>query len=116
MSEEPDYNQKRDPRQKMMLDIEGKQKRKIKARKNQDSVVWFGLGMIGMVGWTVVLPSLLGLALGFWIDSVWPGPISWTFVLMIGGVVFGCFNAVLWLMRELKNIEDENRENQDDIE
>jgi ATP synthase protein I len=38
--------------------------RKLKARRNSANEVWFGLGMMGLIGWSVVVPTLLGAALG----------------------------------------------------
>jgi predicted F0F1-ATPase subunit len=35
--------------------------------------VWFGLGMMGLIGWSVVVPTLLGAALGIWLDAHHPG-------------------------------------------
>jgi ATP synthase protein I len=40
--------------------IAKKSDRKIKARKEAKNI-WFGLGMFGMVGWLVAIPSLLGI-------------------------------------------------------
>ena len=37
-----------------------KAQRKLKALHEDKRAVWFGLGMMGMVGWTVVVPTLLG--------------------------------------------------------
>jgi predicted F0F1-ATPase subunit len=34
--------------------------------------VWFGLGMMGLIGWSVAVPTLLGAALGLWLDSRHP--------------------------------------------
>jgi ATP synthase protein I len=38
-----------------------KAQRKLKALHNDKKSVWFGLGMMGIVGWTIVVPTLLGL-------------------------------------------------------
>ena len=38
--------------------------RKLKARRNSTPGVWFGLGMMGLIGWSVAVPTLLGAALG----------------------------------------------------
>jgi ATP synthase protein I len=35
--------------------------------------VWFGLGMMGLIGWSVAVPTLLGAALGIWLDNRYPG-------------------------------------------
>ena len=42
--------------------------KKIKARREKDHVIWFGLGMFGLDGWSVAVPTLIGIALGIWID------------------------------------------------
>ena len=77
-----------------------KESRKIKARGQKNQNIWFGLGMFGMVGWSVVIPTLLGVALGIWIDSKYPGRFSWTLMLLVGGLFLGCLNAWYWVNRE----------------
>jgi ATP synthase protein I len=80
--------------------VEVKQERKLKARREKDRSVWFGLGMFGLVGWSVAIPTLIGIALGVWIDTRWPSRISWTLTLLFIGVVLGCLNAWRWIKRE----------------
>ncbi|HEY2714204.1 MAG TPA: hypothetical protein VGI60_16965 [Chthoniobacterales bacterium] len=38
--------------------------RKLKARRHGPPGVWQGFGMMGLIGWSVVVPTLLGAALG----------------------------------------------------
>jgi ATP synthase protein I len=64
--------------------------------------VWFGLGMVGLIGWSVVLPTLLGAALGRWLDERYSGTHSWTLALLVAGLVIGCFNAWNWIDKEDK--------------
>ena len=45
-------------------EVGAKAARKLKARRNSTQGVWFGLGMMGLIGWSVVVPTLLGAALG----------------------------------------------------
>lgn len=80
--------------------IQQKQQRKLAARKNADHTVWFGLGMFGLVGWSVAVPTLVGTFLGLWLDRTWPGRPSWTLTLLIIGVMVGCWNAWYWIKRE----------------
>ena len=54
-------------------EIAAKAARKLKARRNSAQGVWFGLGMMGIVGWSVVVPTLLGAAFGIWLDKRNPG-------------------------------------------
>ncbi len=77
-----------------------KAERKLRAREEKERPVWFGLGMFGLVGWAVAVPTLLGIALGLWIDERWPGTISWTLNLLIIGVLIGCLNAWYWVRKE----------------
>ncbi|NJN82278.1 MAG: ATPase F0F1 [Caldilineaceae bacterium] len=82
-----------------------KETRKIKARSARNRSVWFGLGMFGMIGWSVAIPALLCIAIGVWIDAMWPSRYSWTLMLLFVGVVLGCLNAWYWLTRERQMIE-----------
>ncbi len=87
--------------------------RKLHARRRGASGVWFGLGMMGLIGWSVVVPTLLGAALGLWLDQHYPGGHSWTLALLIGGLTVGCFNAWHWVAKEDAAIRGE-REDHDD--
>ena len=84
-----------------------KEARKIRARDRKDQSVWFGLGMFGLVGWSVSIPTVVGITLGVWIDLRWPSRYSWTLMLLIIGIAIGCLNAWFWVSRERKMIEEE---------
>jgi ATP synthase protein I len=77
-----------------------KETRKLNARRRRQQSIWFGLGMFGMIGWSVAVPSLIGVAVGLWIDQKWPSRYSWTLMLLITGVVLGCLNAWNWIDKE----------------
>jgi ATP synthase protein I len=80
--------------------VESKVARKRRARF-EDHNIWFGLGMFGMVGWSVALPTLAGIALGLWLDHRYPlGSVSWTLTLLVVGVTIGCLIAWQWIRRE----------------
>ncbi len=74
--------------------------RKIRAKKRTIQGVWFGLGMMGLIGWSIVVPTLVGAALGMWIDQHYPGEHSWTLALLIAGLCLGCTNAWHWVAKE----------------
>jgi ATP synthase protein I len=80
--------------------VVAKEARKLKARQEERPKVWFGLGMFGLVGWSVAIPTLVGIALGLWIDTTWPSRYSWTVMLLFVGVIVGCVNAWYWIKRE----------------
>ncbi|MFT5643045.1 MAG: ATP synthase protein I [Janthinobacterium sp.] len=87
-----------------------KAQRKLKARRKEAQGVWFGLGMMGLVGWSVVLPTLLGAALGHWLDQRYPGGNSWALALLVAGLVLGCFNAWHWVVKEEKAMREDNED------
>ena len=81
--------------------------RKLRARRNSAQGVWFGLGMMGLVGWSVAIPTLLGAALGIWLDRHYPGKHAWTLALLVAGLGIGCLNAWHWVAKEGKEIRDD---------
>lgn len=84
--------------------IARKAERKQQAEENgKRRTFWFGLGMFGLVGWAVAVPTLLGVALGAWLDRAAPGEFSWTLALLLGGVALGCINAWWWVSKESGN-------------
>jgi ATP synthase protein I len=56
--------------------------------------------MFGVVGWTVAITTIIGVALGIWIDRTWPSSYSWTLTLLFIGLIVGCFNAWYWIKKE----------------
>lgn len=80
--------------------VGSREARKIKARRERNRGVWFGLGMFGLVGWSVAVPTLIGVAVGVWIDRTWSGRYSWTLMGLVLGVIVGCINAWYWVKRE----------------
>ncbi|MGC9420399.1 MAG: AtpZ/AtpI family protein [Rhodovulum sp.] len=65
----------------------------------------FGFGMFGLVGWAVAVPTLIGVALGAWLDRALNGDFSWTLALLLGGVALGCVNAWFWVTKESRDDE-----------
>jgi ATP synthase protein I len=103
MSDEPNKTSKNPPT--FAGEIGAKAARKIKARKSTRGV-WLGLGMMGLVGWSVVVPTLLGAALGIWLDKHHPGKHAWTLALLVAGLALGCLNAWFWVAKEEKAMRD----------
>ena len=81
--------------------------RKLKAQRRVTQTVWSGLGMMGMVGWSVAVPTLLGAGLGLWLDEHHPGGHSWTLMLLAIGLGLGCFNAWRWVAKEDREIHEQ---------
>lgn len=97
----------------MASKIGAKSARKLKARRLAGKKTWFGLGMMGLVGWSITVPTLIGLLVGIWIDSTVETRYAWTLMLMVSGLVIGCLNVWYWLNKEAREIEDDE-EDQDE--
>ncbi|AVZ29516.1 AtpZ/AtpI family protein [Nodularia spumigena] len=83
--------------------IRTKSARKLQARRRKDQSIWFNLGVIGLVGWSITIPTLIGIAIGIWIDTRWPSQYSWTLMMLFIGIVLGCLNAWFWVQQESRN-------------
>lgn len=84
--------------------IRRKVERKERAgRRGSGRGLWFGLGMFGLVGWAVAVPTIIGIALGLWLDRVAPVDFSWTLALLLAGAVLGCLNAWWWVSKESRH-------------
>ena len=97
--------EKEEPRHKRDLaeNVGRKAERRLKARRQADRGLWFGLGMFGLVGWSVAVPTLLGVMIGLWLDSITEGRVSWTLTFLVIGVMLGCLNAWYWVRRESRH-------------
>jgi len=80
--------------------VEAKAARKLRARDARPAGAWSGLGMMGMIGWSVSVPALLGVAAGAWLDRHYPGTHAWTLALLVAGLTLGCFSAWRWVDQE----------------
>lgn len=100
------------PDQALADKVGSKAARKLRARRRGASGVWFGLGMMGLIGWSVAVPTLIGAGAGMWLDRHYPGTHAWTLALLVAGLVLGCFNAWRWIVKEERAMHDDG-ENDD---
>lgn len=70
------------------------------SREDRKKRFWYDFMRFNLTGWSVVLPTLAGLAIGAWLDSRWPSSFSWKLALMLAGLVLGCLNAWYWIRRK----------------
>jgi ATP synthase protein I len=110
MSEEPRIESAKD-QDPFSREIGAKVARKLRARCNSTQGVWFGLGMMGLIGWSVAIPTLLGAALGIWLDEHHPGQHSWTLALLVAGLAIGCLNAWHWVAQQDKAMREDREDN-----
>jgi ATP synthase protein I len=100
-------NQSTNEESVFVREVAAKAARKLRVQREGKQGVWFGLGMSGLIGWSVAVPTLLGALLGLWLDRHHPGAHSWTLMLLVIGLVIGCANAWHWMVQEDKAMQSE---------
>lgn len=111
---EADVNKAAKVKLSLAEQIDRKAKRKLKAQRHSGTSAWFGLGMMGLIGWSIALPTILGATLGIWLDKHYKIQHSWTLALIVGGLTLGCFTAWNWLSKEDKAMREENEEDKEE--
>lgn len=99
------------PRPTFSQEVGTRAARKLKARRNPEQGVWLGLGMMGLIGWSVAIPTLLGAALGIWLDQHYSDRHPWTLALLVAGLSIGCLNAWHWVAKEEKDMRADQEDN-----
>lgn len=89
--------------------IGSKENLKLKAQQKSGKSVWGGIGMFGLVGWSVAAPTVVGAMLGMWLDKHYPINHSWTLALLVAGLIIGCFCAWHWIAKEDREIRKDER-------
>ncbi len=70
-------------------------------RDNPEPSFGARLGQIGVLGWTIVVPTLLGLVLGCWLDKRLGTGIFFSAPLLMLGAAAGLWFAWKWMHRDL---------------
>lgn len=84
----------------------GREARRRLKRRERPQSPWLGLGTIGMVGWSIGGPMLLGALAGRWLDANYPARFNWTLTLLFAGLVLGCLAAARWLTEEGEALDE----------
>jgi ATP synthase protein I len=58
------------------------------------------LGQIGVLGWTIIVPTLLFLFLGRWLDRSYGTGIFFSAPLLMVGAAIGLWSAWRWMHRQ----------------
>ncbi len=90
------------PEDESLRNIASQVSRKQAERDNPAPSPLRGFGTFGMIGWSIVVPTVGGAFLGLWLDRIAPQNFSWTIALILGGVVMGAMIAWAWIDKENK--------------
>jgi ATP synthase protein I len=89
--------------------------RKLRMQRDQTQGVWFGLGMSGLIGWSVTVPAIAGALFGAWLDRNHPSSRSWTLALLVAGLVLGCANAWRWVSQQDRAMRDDALDHHEEV-
>lgn len=64
--------------------------------EGQPSMARF-VGQIGVLGWIIVTPTLIGLFAGRWLDRTFGTGIFWSAALLVLGVTLGFWSGWRWM-------------------
>lgn len=77
--------------------------RDVRARLDPEPSLGIRLGQIGILGWTIVVPTLVGLVLGRWLDRLFGTRVFFSAPLLMVGAALGLFFAWKWMHRQQRN-------------
>ena len=70
--------------------VRTRRERRARSQREGEPSLGQNLAMIGVLGWTVVVPTLLGIFLGRWLDRQFGMGLFWTLGLLVAGLTLGC--------------------------
>jgi ATP synthase protein I len=70
--------------------VRTRQQRRARWQREGERSLGQNLAMIGALGWTIVLPILIGIFAGRWLDRHFNSGIFWTLGLLVLGLAVGC--------------------------
>jgi len=81
----------------LVKEVERERERRSRWEREGDMSVGRRLAQIGVLGWIFVIPTLVGLFLGRWLDASLGTGIFWSAPLMIVGLCIGGWTAWKWM-------------------
>ena len=85
-------------RDKMLEVIHTSEERRRKWQEEGERPLWKNLSMVGALGWLIVVPTVLGVFAGRWLDDRFDTEVLFSGALTFAGACFG-----LWLAWQRMN-------------
>lgn len=79
--------------EKMRDAVRLRQERRDQWKREGERSMWRNLSMIGALGWLVVVPTLIGVLVGRWLDGMFETGIFFSGASIFLGVSVGCYLA-----------------------
>jgi ATP synthase protein I len=96
-----------DEEKKFLHMLAAKERRTVEAKEGKETIAWEGVGRFGMVGWSVTVPVLVALLIGWVLDRITGYHHLWVTVFFFIGLIVGCVNTVYWLFKEYGEIDED---------
>ena len=85
------------PTDHLLTSIRQRTERRRRAQHEGEPSFGRYLAQVGVLGWTIVVPTLIGMFLGRWLDQRSGTGIFWTGPLLMAGLAIGCWAAWRWM-------------------
>lgn len=92
---------KENPEKELIEKISSEAQKKIESKKRGKEII-SGFGVFGIVGFSIAIPTILGIYLGQYLDDKVDSDISFTLTFLFLGLVIGCSNAWRWVKENSK--------------
>lgn len=76
-----------------LAEVRARRARHEKHRKEGDASFWASVSAMGTIGWSVSVPTALGVLLGRWVDGRLESAHIFMVFCMLVGLGVGCFTA-----------------------
>lgn len=73
--------------------VKTRRERRAGRKEASERSVGQNLAMIGTLGLTIVIPTLIGVFAGRWLDHSFDSGVHWTLGLLVAGLAAGCWLA-----------------------
>jgi ATP synthase protein I len=80
--------------------VRAQRERRIRWRTEGEPSMARFVGQIGILGWIIVAPTLIGLFAGRWLDRSFGSGIFWSATLLMLGVTLGFWSGWRWMHRQ----------------
>jgi ATP synthase protein I len=70
--------------------IKRRRERRARWQREGERSIGQNLALIGVLGWTIVTPTLVGVFVGRWLDREFGAGLFWTLGLLVLGLALGC--------------------------
>ena len=79
--------------QRLDEEVRHHRERRDRAQREGGRSIGQDLALVGVIGWTLVIPALLGIYAGRALDRRFGSGVFWTLGLLVAGVAVGCVLA-----------------------